>query len=166
MATALRRAYYFGPVLVWMGLIFYYSGKAGSNVNSFGTVKKVLDLLARGMYEQLSYRTLDDLNYILRKTLHISEYTVLTLLLLRAAAFGTYPMPLKRLFGAGIVSLLYSMSDELHQHFVPGRTSSPEDVLIDSCGILLVLSLALLARLHRHIDARLNSGADSAPNSP
>jgi VanZ family protein len=38
-----------------------------------------------------------------------------------------------------ILALLYSMSDEYHQSFTPGRHSSEKDVLIDFCGALTVL---------------------------
>ncbi len=36
-----------------------------------------------------------------------------------------------------IISLLYAISDELHQFFVPGRDSSIKDIFIDSLGIML-----------------------------
>ena len=35
-----------------------------------------------------------------------------------------------------ILAILYAISDELHQYFVPGRTSTISDVLIDTIGIL------------------------------
>ena len=31
--------------------------------------------------------------------------------------------------------IAYAISDEVHQHFVPGRVGSPVDVLIDSVGV-------------------------------
>ena len=38
---------------------------------------------------------------------------------------------------AGIlISILYGISDEIHQHFVPGRAMSPIDVFYDSVGVI------------------------------
>jgi VanZ family protein len=39
---------------------------------------------------------------------------------------------------AVVISVLYAISDEYHQHFVHGRHGSPIDVLIDSVGIAIV----------------------------
>ena len=38
---------------------------------------------------------------------------------------------------AAIICIFYALTDELHQLFVPGRTSAVTDVLIDSIGILI-----------------------------
>jgi VanZ family protein len=64
---------------------------------------------------------------VLRKIAHAAEFAVLGFLLLRAAG-GT-----QLALGLGIA---YAVSDEIHQHFVPGRLGSPLDVLIDSVGVL------------------------------
>jgi VanZ family protein len=40
---------------------------------------------------------------------------------------------------SGSLAFLYAISDELHQSFVPGRTPSIGDVLIDGCGIILAV---------------------------
>ncbi|MFH1585287.1 MAG: VanZ family protein [archaeon] len=45
-----------------------------------------------------------------------------------------------------IVSVLYGISDELHQFFVPGRASSGGDVLVNTAGILSA-SLIYFVRL-------------------
>ena len=63
---------------------------------------------------------------VLRKIAHAAEYAVLGFLLLRA---------LGRESAALAVGIAYAASDELHQHFVPGRQGSPLDVLLDSVGV-------------------------------
>ena len=35
------------------------------------------------------------------------------------------------------LGVAYAASDELHQHFVPGRTGAPLDVAIDAVGVAL-----------------------------
>lgn len=59
---------------------------------------------------------------------HFIEYFLLFLLLYRA---------LKKPFFSLIIGFFYALSDEFHQAFVPSRTSSFYDVLVDSVGLLI-----------------------------
>ena len=45
-----------------------------------------------------------------------------------------------------IVAVLYAASDELHQAFVPGRSSSIVDVWIDAGGALMALLAVAMIR--------------------
>jgi VanZ family protein len=65
---------------------------------------------------------------VLRKLAHTLEYAILGFLLLRA---------LGRELPAFLVAVGYAVTDEVHQHFVPGRHASPYDVLIDAFGALV-----------------------------
>ena len=40
---------------------------------------------------------------------------------------------------AALASAIFAASDEFHQSFVPSRTASPNDVIIDICGALIGL---------------------------
>jgi len=74
---------------------------------------------------------LGDLDLIGRKVLHMVTYAVLTWLWFWTLR-GSAPRPM---LSAVVISVLYSISDEYHQHFVEGRHGSPVDVAIDSIGI-------------------------------
>jgi len=74
---------------------------------------------------------------ILRKGAHVTEYAILGLLLVRA---------LGRELPAFLVGVAYAITDEVHQHFVSGRHSSPIDVAIDSTGILIGVLVFARAR--------------------
>jgi VanZ family protein len=74
---------------------------------------------------------------VLRKGAHITEYALLGLLLVRA---------LGRDLPALVFAIAYAATDEIHQHFVHGRHSSPFDVAFDACGAALGLLLWQLAR--------------------
>jgi VanZ family protein len=65
---------------------------------------------------------------VLRKIAHAVEFGVLGALLLRALGDAR---------AAAALGVAYAASDELHQHFVPGRLGSPWDVAIDSVGVAL-----------------------------
>ena len=75
---------------------------------------------------------------ILRKIAHAVEYAVLGALLFRALGNELAA------FAGGVA---YAISDEIHQHFVPGRHGAPFDVLIDAIGV--AAGVLLLRRL-RH----------------
>lgn len=105
-----------GPVVVWAGVIFYFS--------SIPYLKT-----------DLKY------DFLLRKIAHITEYFIFTLLLYRAFS-GSFKMNVFRLFMyPAVFSLLYAISDEIHQYFVLGRSCAIGDVLIDSLGIVCFYSV-------------------------
>ena len=63
---------------------------------------------------------------VLRKLAHGAEFAVLGALLARA---------FRDELPALVAGIGYAVTDELHQHFVPGRVGAPLDVLIDSAGV-------------------------------
>jgi len=82
-------------------------------------------------------------SFIIRKCAHFSAYASLGFC--TSCAVGR-----RRLFSLGSliawgICILYACSDELHQHFVAGRSCELRDVLIDSCGALTGLLVSILA---------------------
>jgi VanZ family protein len=73
---------------------------------------------------------------VLRKCAHVTEYAILAFLFARA---------LEREAPAWLATVAYAATDELHQHFVRGRHSSPVDVAIDAAGA--TIGLVAWARL-------------------
>lgn len=69
------------------------------------------------------------------KLLHFACFALLGALFLRA--FNTTPIKHNLtlvLILSVLLSSLYGISDEIHQHFVPFRTADPMDVLADILG--------------------------------
>lgn len=81
---------------------------------------------------------------VLRKLAHFSEYLGLTLLW----AWALRPFSDRAVPIAAAISLLYAVSDEFHQTFVPTRTGTPRDILIDAIGVAVALALL---RYHRRV---------------
>jgi VanZ family protein len=92
------------PVALWAALIFVVS-----SIPSLSTGLGTWDL-------------------VLRKLAHLSEFAVLSALLLRAVG---------RHVPAFAVGLAYAVSDEVHQHFVRGRHAALRDVAVDAVGLAL-----------------------------
>ena len=92
------------------------------------------------------------LQAVIRNAAHFSIYFVLGIF--SFFTFITYNgISLKlRLIIISMVCLLYSISDEIHQTFVPGRYGDIRDVCLDFCGSLLsiiILALILKARKNK-----------------
>ncbi len=94
-------------------------------------------------------------NFLIFKSLHVIEYAFLYLLLFRAFFKSfTKKISTQSIFTISIVTcILYAISDELHQTFVPTRQGSVRDVFIDTIGILLAFSYTkiYLNKLKRYI---------------
>ena len=57
------------------------------------------------------------------------------------------PLPAQAGRSAWIIGTAYAVTDEIHQHFVPGRSCELRDICIDSAGVLCGVLITLL--LHR-----------------
>jgi VanZ family protein len=74
------------------------------------------------------------------KSAHGMTYFVLALLLGRALSDGRWSGLSRRVCAlAGVVSVLYGVTDEIHQGFVEGRTMSLADVTADTIGAALAV---------------------------
>ncbi|PIR43554.1 hypothetical protein COV24_01895 [candidate division WWE3 bacterium CG10_big_fil_rev_8_21_14_0_10_32_10] len=69
------------------------------------------------------------IDFILRKSIHITEYFIL--FIFSYFTFG------KNNLKATVFAIMFAISDEIHQHFVPGRGPAFKDVLVDTFGIIL-----------------------------
>lgn len=74
----------------------------------------------------------DNFQFILRKIFHVFEFFILNSLLLKGFSKNKKDDILFTL-----ISVLFAISDEIHQFFILNRVASIFDVLIDSVGILI-----------------------------
>lgn len=136
--------FYYGPLLIWMGTIFVMSTRVGGSDHSLTLLERLLGALAPKFLASLSAYQLDRLDLIARKIAHLTEYGILTLLAVRALQFGRSTPRRAAIWGALAISVLFAMTDEMHQRLVPGRTPSVRDVLIDSTGAVICMLSILL----------------------
>ena len=134
----IRFAAFFAALAI-MVLIFLMS--AQNNEQSGSASAGIIDALARFLnpkYSQLSSdgqaEYIEGFQFLLRKGAHFSLYAALCSTL--SVAFLTFRSWKRgwRFLSAFVISALYSVSDEIHQLFVPGRSGEVRDVLIDSVG--------------------------------
>ena len=92
-------------------------------------------------------------HYFWAKLLHTVGYAGLGVLAMRAFHGGFTPPRLVPTLYAAAAVVLWGISDEFHQSFVPGRDASPWDVLADSIGFLLAVAM-IAASTSRFVRAR------------
>lgn len=149
MNTKFKVITWLAIAIIWMGVIFNFSSmdtneSNGKSVKIIDTVlEKTFDITnkvkitntdSHSLAIQLSQR----LNRPLRKVAHASIYFVLGILL---TIFLKFCHVKKYYLYSLIISFLYACTDEFHQKFVSGRTSSISDVLIDTTGCIVGLLL-------------------------
>ena len=113
MAQSRLQLMRFVPAIGWAGVIFYLSHQSGRDIGLDPFVQEIIAIGA-----------------------HAVEFGMLTILILWAVRFKTTKKTTSIiLFGV----LLFALSDEWHQSFVPGRTPTLFDIGVDmlaSAGVM------------------------------
>ncbi|CAG7622450.1 VanZ family protein [Paenibacillus allorhizosphaerae] len=126
------------PSVLWMAVIFYLSSRTGDDVGGW------LDEVRRfvPMMESFDWG-------------HFISYFILALTFL----WGIRPKRLTFQIQLVVVLLcmLYGVTDEFHQSFVPGRTPDVMDIRNDGIGAALAMLLASLPVCKKRFERR--SGA-------
>ena len=138
-----------------MVMIFAFSTEdAEHSDRTSGLISRRVLSIIHPEYEQLeeSRQKLlyDDMQHIVRKCAHFTEYMVLGLMLRLCLEswFGRTVRKSRSLTIAGFCGgTIYACTDEFHQLLIEGRSGQWSDVLVDGSGVLLgVLIAALLIR--------------------
>jgi VanZ family protein len=140
------RLWRYGPVVAWVGLIFFASTGNLSGENTSLVVRPVLLWLFPGITETALLRA----HLLIRKAAHFTEYAVLALLAARAFLSSSRPA-LRRRWAASALSLVVvcALLDEYHQTFVPARGGTVYDSMIDAAGGAAALASVALWRGRR-----------------
>lgn len=138
-----RFAVYILPLLIWMGVIFIASSPSGSADNTNPIVNSILRGLFPHIDRYLTAEQIDQIDVIIRKGAHVTEYAILAILAYRAFRQGRREFRQSYPTWTLILGALYAASDEYHQSFVPSRGASVLDALIDVLGVAVGVALSL-----------------------
>jgi VanZ family protein len=129
-----------------------------ASMSSDNTSRWLLPVWVR-LFGPISAANWAEVHHLIRKTGHFIGYGIVA-----AAFFHGWRTSLKKdgnlrlLWRRAALMAVYSTlviacADEYHQSFLPNRTSSPYDVLLDLCGAIAaqVLILAVMPRLSRRV---------------
>ena len=133
----------YGPLIIWAALIFIGSGDLLSGPHTTLILVRPLQWL----FPHASEATLATLHFIFRKAGHFTEYAIFAWLAARAFRTSSRELLRRRWFWVSLLLVVfYSLSDEFHQSFVPSRTASIYDSLVDSLGGLTALALVAIRK--------------------
>ena len=111
------------PALLMMLIIFFVSARSASELPLFGWADAMI-----------------------KKGGHMIGYALLALLYWRA-----FDLKKEKRGVAWLLALMYAVTDEFHQSFVPGRHPSIWDVIVfDNMGSLISLGLATIYGKRKH----------------
>lgn len=111
------------PVLLWAAVILSAANDRFSDAQTGGWLERIFG------------RVPAEVNVIVRKTAHVTEYAILALLAWRARR--TFPTPLA-------IAIAVAIADETLQGMTIARTGSPKDVALDGLGAAVALLCARL----------------------
>ena len=118
-----------------------------SNSKSKDLIRKSIVVVDKVLNKNMSDKEIDrlviKLNYPFRKICHFSEYFILSLFLLLSLRLGNISI-YKSVIITFCFCIIFSISDEIHQMFIDGRSPLILDCLIDLLGSSLLLLIYYL----------------------
>lgn len=130
-------------LVTWIIIIFFMSNQhAEVSTKQSDLVIKLFNLIGLDLNSYLGSLT----TFIIRKAAHFSEYFILYILTNNVLKY--YFSDKKKRIYSLIFILIYAISDEIHQYFVPGRAMALRDVLIDFSG---GLTACLIEKVYKYI---------------
>ena len=139
------------PTVAWLCVLAAFSTDTFSAEHTGSLLHKILNAL----FGEMSEQRFDAIHFLVRKSAHFCSYGILSVFAFfswRATlpALKTWSALWLRL--ALLLTFLAASADEFHQSFVPSRTSSPRDVMLDMVGAIffqIVIALWLQSRVAR-----------------
>ncbi|MFD2131978.1 VanZ family protein [Pseudogracilibacillus auburnensis] len=134
-------------VIIWMAMIFFLShqpatssGQLSASITNF--LIQTITAIFPFEIESTSF------HFFIRKGAHFFAYFVLGVLVIHA-------LKNKYIYLAIVICVMYAISDEVHQLFITGRSGEVRDVLIDSIGATIGITVYyLMCKLLRRKWAR------------
>lgn len=130
----------FVPLILWIGLTFYFSTGNASMAKTSRFLRPLLETFFS------NEETIHLANIIIRKTAHVVNYGMLALW----GAFAFLGAPIEWLrkhwfWTAFGVVVVVATIDEINQSFDPSRIGSATDVMLDCIGAIIALSVIKIA---------------------
>jgi VanZ family protein len=121
------------PAVGWAVLLFLLS----TETFAASSTGRWIESIVRLFWPQATAPFVRDVHFLVRKVAHVGAYFTFALLLDRGFRSGTTVSAPSRFLGAFSIAAAYSLTDELHQSFVHGRTAAIGDCGFDCLGAAL-----------------------------
>ena len=126
-------------LIIWLIVIFLFSSDVGSSSSqkSDSLAQLIVDVISDITGHDYTGSKLDNMIdtciVIVRKGAHFLEYFILGILVINVIK-DYKELNIKICLIGILLCMIYAISDEIHQLFVPDRTGKITDVLIDTSG--------------------------------
>jgi VanZ family protein len=135
---------YWLPPIAWAAVILTASTDVFSGSNTGSLLQRIAVLI---LGHRLAPETAETLNYFIRKTAHLTEYGIFSALTFRALRGGKGFWSPRWAIGAIAFAAFIASIDEFHQSFVPSRTGTWHDVVLDTAGATIAQILIRVAQV-------------------
>lgn len=122
-------------IVIWLAVIWVMSSMTGEGSGSLS--KMILKMFPSLTESEIAH-------IVIRKLAHMTEYGILCGLIINLEYQLGYKIDLKQVGIAVVCSCIYAMTDEYHQTFVNERSGNIIDVLIDTCGAIIMGLIVLI----------------------
>ncbi len=132
-------------LISWMILVFWFSSQVGdeSSNTSGNTIRAIVTFFNNDIDPNDLEKVVNTFQPITRKIAHLTLYTMGGFLIYNFIYRFKFEKS-RKIIIALIIGILYAIADEIHQYFVPGRSSGVRDVFIDSLGVILGIFVFIL----------------------
>lgn len=144
-------------VFIWMGLIFYLSHQSATKSSELSS--GLLDFFIQSFSRLIPFVEVntDVLHHLIRKSAHFIAYLILGVLVMNALRRSEIKLQ-KSIVITLVICVLYAISDETHQLFIPGRSGEVRDVFIDSSGAATGIGVyVVITSIVKNIASKLKS---------
>lgn len=145
-------------IILWLLVIFVFSSmnEKTSHIQSQKVVQKIYinkQIVENNKITKNNIqKAKNKYDQKIRKIAHVTEFAILNILLANLIYQLKEKFKLKYLIISIILTFIYACTDEIHQIFVQGRTSSFIDVLIDTAGAIttsLIIYVIYKINIHK-----------------
>lgn len=158
----IRRMIFIIFAICWMMVIFHFSSKNADESTKDSNAAGML--VGRIVYSDFNVWPgkeqqvfAERWDYPIRKTAHMTEYAILGFLFVASVRSEKQRYKFS-IFTAYAIAVLYAVSDEIHQFFVPGRACMLKDIGFDALGAAVGVTIG--SALFIWWDKRLASTQD------
>ncbi len=159
--TPRRKLLWWLPTVLWLCLQAAFSTDAFSAEHT----GSVLWTIVHAVYPGISASQFATLHFFVRKAAHFTTYGLLSVFAFYAWK-ATLPARERWTFRwsalALALTLVAASLDEFHQSFVPSRTASPRDVLLDVVGaVFFQIVIAAFLRRDKNNHSEVHAGSEA-----
>ena len=134
--------------IIWMAGIFCLSSQSSVESGAVSTavaetVYENVDLTPERFEYKNDNWLIAHYEMLMRKAAHLLLFAVLGALFAMALS-SRVKKKINLFIISSLLGIIYAVSDEIHQYFVPGRSFLLKDILIDSAGVIIGAGVIIL----------------------